>query len=242
MPIDFHAEKNRTLYATRAASPDWAQTIQTIARPEGLRVADIGCEGGIYAAEWTRLGAASVVGIDFSEAMLSAARERNHGLANVIFQQGDALATGLPDRSFDIVFERALIHHLDDLGACFAEAHRLLGAGGRLIIKGRTPDDVALPGSPEHLRGYIFACFPRLLAVEAGRRPRSQDVIASFSRAPDSRASRQGRCGRRARSTPRSTCSRPTSGAGSAALIRKSSRMRSWNLMTSASRDPVTVR
>jgi hypothetical protein len=28
-----------------------------------------------------------------------------------------------------------------------------------------------VPGSPEHLRGYFFERFPRLLAIEIGRRP-----------------------------------------------------------------------
>ena len=68
----------------------------------------------------------------------------------------------------NVVFERALIHHLKDYKACFAEARRVLAPGGSLIVQDRTPDDVQLPGSAEHLRGYFFECFPRLLAVETG--------------------------------------------------------------------------
>ena len=71
----------------------------------------------------------------------------------------------------NIVFQRALIHHLKDYRPCFAEARRVLAPGGTLIVQDRTPDDVRLPGSAEHLRGYFFECFPRLLAVELARRP-----------------------------------------------------------------------
>src|SRR3954470_22666591 len=68
----------------------------------------------------------------------------------------------LPAASKNVVFERALIHHLKDYKACFAEAHR---------VQDCTPDDVKLPGSAEHVRGYFFERFPRLLAVELARRP-----------------------------------------------------------------------
>ena len=50
-------------------------------------------------------------------------------------------------------------------------ARRLLVPGGRLIIQDRTPADIQVPGSPEHMRGYFFERFPRLLAIEIGRRP-----------------------------------------------------------------------
>src|SRR5262249_42271769 len=99
------------------------------------------------------------------------------------FRQGDAAATGLPSGSFDIVFERALVHHLHDHVACFAEAHRVLARGGALIVQDRTPDDVDLPGSPEHVRGYFFARFPRLRALELARRPTEAAVRSALAAA-----------------------------------------------------------
>jgi ubiquinone/menaquinone biosynthesis C-methylase UbiE len=146
------------------------EAIRRIVDPAGKRVADIGCGGGIYSQAWHELGA-EVVGVDFSEQMVAAAREQAAGLSRISFQQGDATATGLPAASKNVIFERALIHHLKDYKACFAEAHRVLVPGGSLIVQDRTPDDVQLPGSPEHVRGYFFERFPRLLAVELARRP-----------------------------------------------------------------------
>mgnify|MGYP001031805241 FL=1 len=171
MAIDFHARANRGTYADRRASAVWAETIRRLVDPTGRRVADIGCGGGIYSRKWREIGADEAVGVDFSAEMIGAAREQAAGLSRVSFRQGDAAATGLPTGNVDIVFQRALIHHLKDYAACFAEARRLLVPGGRLIIQDRTPADVELPGSPDHIRGYFFERFPRLLAVESGRRP-----------------------------------------------------------------------
>ncbi|HEY4133925.1 MAG TPA: class I SAM-dependent methyltransferase [Alphaproteobacteria bacterium] len=176
MAIDFHAPENRDTYAGRDAQSDWYEAMRAIVDPAGKRVADIGCGGGIYSAAWADIGAAQVVGIDFSAPILRAAARENAGRANVSFRQGDALDTRMLSRSVDVVFERALIHHLTDYDACFGEAHRLLDDGGLYIIQDRTPDDVRLPGAPDHLRGYFFERYPKLLKTELGRRPQGAAV------------------------------------------------------------------
>lgn len=183
MSIDFHAQENRYTYAGREAQPDWASTIRSIVDPTGKRVADMGCGGGIYSAAWAGIGAAEVVGIDFSEQMVLAATEKNRGRLNIFFQKGDAIATGLPPASVDIVFEGALIHHLTNYSVCFEEARRLLRPGGNYIIQDRTPDDVRLPGSPDHIRGYFFECFPKLLETEMRRRPTEAAVLGALQNA-----------------------------------------------------------
>jgi ubiquinone/menaquinone biosynthesis C-methylase UbiE len=171
MSIDFHSEAVKDTYANRDAHADWAQAIGTLLDPQGKRVVDIGCGGGIYSRAWADLGAARVTGIDFSQVMVDTAASQSAGRANIAFQVGAADRTGLPPQSADVVFERALIHHLADYDACFREAARLLAPGGMLLVQDRTVDDVKLPGSAEHIRGYFFECFPRLSAVESGRRP-----------------------------------------------------------------------
>lgn len=84
---------------------------------------------------------------------------------------GEAADTRLTAESADIVWERALVHHVSDLTAVVDEARRILRPGGVYLIQDRTPDDVAQPGSPTHPRGWFFEVFPRLLAIENGRRP-----------------------------------------------------------------------
>ncbi len=183
MSIDFHADANRATYTGREPDPDWTAMIRAIVDPMAKRVVDIGCGGGIYSAQWAALGAALVTGVDFSEAMLSAAREANASVATLAFAKGDALATGLPDACADVVFERALIHHIADLAACFREARRLLATGGSFIVQDRTAEDCALPGAPDHPRGYFFERFPRLLDIELRRRPSGKAVIAACASA-----------------------------------------------------------
>lgn len=179
MAIDFHDARNRHSYATRHADAGWAQAMHRILAPDtgfaawlsNKRVADIGCGGGIYSLAWRELGAQAVTGVDFSAQMVRTAAERAAGDAALSFRQGEAGATGLAEASVDIVFERALIHHLAEYSACCAEAWRVLRPGGTCILQDRTPEDVALPGAPTHLRGYFFECFPRLAQFEGGRRP-----------------------------------------------------------------------
>lgn len=172
MAINFNDPATRNTYALRTADHSWKASILEIMNPHGTRVADIGCGGGIYSTGWLELGADSVVGVDFSEQMIQAAETRCDERPNLSFVVADAATTGLPSDSCDVVFQRALIHHLTDLEAVFKEAMRLLVPGGTLIIQDRTMDDVLRPGTSDHLRGYFFEAFPRLLAFEEQRRPR----------------------------------------------------------------------
>lgn len=183
MPIDFHSELNRHTYDRRDSSADWAQAVMQLVEPRGRRIADVGCGGGIYAKAWLDLGAEAVFGVDFSAQMVAAASERLKDYPQASISQGDACATGLAAGSVDIVFERALIHHLERYEGCFAEAKRLLAPGGVFLVQDRTTADVEAAASVEHLRGYFFECFPRLLEIERSRRSKSGEVENALQRA-----------------------------------------------------------
>lgn len=169
--IDFHDARNRRTYSGRVADISWRVAMRELVDAEGADVVDVGCGGGIYTRAWHDLGAATVTGVDFSWPILDAGRESHGDLPGVTFRLGDAVATGLPDRCADVVFERALVHHLTDLRAAAGEAARLLRTGGTLLVQDRTPEDVAQPGSVGHPRGWPFEVFPHLLGVEQQRRP-----------------------------------------------------------------------
>ncbi|WOH17514.1 methyltransferase domain-containing protein [Paenarthrobacter sp. GOM3] len=180
MPIDFSSPANRNTYALRVADQTWTQGITALIDPQGLRVADIGCGGGIYSTSWLELGAESVVGVDFSAQMIEDAVTRADESPDLTFLVADATATGLADHSADLVFQRALVHHLNDPVLAYREAKRILSPAGRLMIQDRTMTDVRRPGSPTHLRGYFFELYPRLLDFEAARRPKEQQVEADL--------------------------------------------------------------
>ncbi|MHA1969934.1 MAG: class I SAM-dependent methyltransferase, partial [Candidatus Hodarchaeales archaeon] len=117
-----------------------------------------------------------VLGLDFSEKMIQTAKELSVNFANTSFLVGNAISTGLEDKITDIIFERALIHHISDISRCLSEAFRLLRSGGIYIIQDRTLEDIVIPASKEHIRGYFFKKFPHLLDIEKKRRPNSNEI------------------------------------------------------------------
>lgn len=176
MPIDFHDEQNKQTYATRNANESWISLIKDTVDVSNKRIADIGCGGGIYTKALIKMGASHVVGVDFSDEMLKGAANNCKNIQNVTFLKGDAYQSNLPANKIDIVLERALIHHLSDLHACFKEAFRILKDDGMLIVQDRTPADCLLPGDESHIRGYFFEKFPQLMDKEISRRYASGQV------------------------------------------------------------------
>jgi len=87
------------------------------------------------------MGASHVVGVDFSDEMLKGAANNCKNIQNVTFLKGDAYQSNLPANEIDVVLERALIYHLNDLHASFKEAFRILKDGGILIVQDRTPEN-----------------------------------------------------------------------------------------------------
>lgn len=176
MPIDFTSPSNHNTYALRTADASWKKAITDLIDPVGLRVADVGCGGGIYSTSWLDLGAESVAGIDSSRQMIEDAIARADEDPGLCFTVADAAATGLPEGSIDLVFQRALVHHLGDLRPVFNEAWKMLAPGGTLIIQDRTMNDVLQPGSRQHIRGYFFELYPRLVDFETARRPNADSI------------------------------------------------------------------
>lgn len=184
MGIDFHSEKARNAYTTRKADNSWIDVITNLVAIEDISNAlDIGCGGGIYSKALADLGISSVTGIDFSKSILEGAKENCKEYGNITFEYGSAYETGLGSESFNLVLERALIHHIKDIQACFNEAYRVLQENGVYIIQDRTPEDCLLAGSEHHIRGYFFELFPRLAEKEKNRRFKSQFVIKNLTAA-----------------------------------------------------------
>lgn len=176
MPINFHDENNRLTYTTRSADVTWINLIKKNVDVSNKQVADIGSGGGIYTKALSSMGARHVTGVDYSEEMLKGATENCKDYDNVTFLFGDAYSSNLPNDEYDIVLERALIHHLSDLDSCFKEANRILKNNGLIVIQDRTPEDCLMPGDAHHIRGYFFEKFPQLIDKEISRRHNSNKV------------------------------------------------------------------
>lgn len=98
----------------------------------GRRVLDLGCGAGGTVSKLRARGV-EAVGIDFSPAMIEAARSE-HGLKNYVTC---AEATELPfeSDSFDVVIADGVLHHLavqGRLNEALREVHRVLRPGGKL--------------------------------------------------------------------------------------------------------------
>jgi demethylmenaquinone methyltransferase/2-methoxy-6-polyprenyl-1,4-benzoquinol methylase len=102
----------------------------------------------------------SVVGADFSEAMLEIARRKaaERG-ADIRFEWADALDLPYGDASFDAVTVGFGVRNLADLDAGLAEIARVLRPGGRLVIL-----EITQPRRPP-LSTFYSLWFDRLVPV-----------------------------------------------------------------------------
>jgi ubiquinone/menaquinone biosynthesis C-methylase UbiE len=101
------------------------------------RVLDVACGTGVVtrcAAQRLR-AAGQVVGLDVTVAMLAVARSLQPS-ANVSVEWWEASAEAMPfaDAAFDVVLCQQGVQFFPDKPAALREMHRVLGAGGRLVL------------------------------------------------------------------------------------------------------------
>jgi demethylmenaquinone methyltransferase/2-methoxy-6-polyprenyl-1,4-benzoquinol methylase len=111
--------------------------------------------------------AGSVLGIDAAAAPLqvAAGRSARQGWLSIHWQQGDALATGLPAASFDGVVMAYGLRNLADPGQGLRELRRLLKPGGRAAVLDFNRPDPGRPGGELTARFQRF--YLRRLVVPA---------------------------------------------------------------------------
>jgi demethylmenaquinone methyltransferase / 2-methoxy-6-polyprenyl-1,4-benzoquinol methylase len=119
---------NRTM--TAGLDQRWRRlTARAVVRP-GDRVLDACCGTGDLAVAAARAGG-DVTGLDFSERMLSRARDKAPTLEWV---RGDVLALPFDDGSFDAATVGFGVRNVADLDRALAELRRVLRPGGGLAI------------------------------------------------------------------------------------------------------------
>jgi ubiquinone/menaquinone biosynthesis C-methylase UbiE len=141
--------------------------LELIGKPHGLRILDIGCGTGHFSqslAEDNR-----VVGVDISFEMAAYARKK--GLATV---QSSGKRLPFAAASFDLVIANNVIQSFRDGGPFVAEAARVLGPGGRLLLSATNGQNLAMAflrplerRKYRHLGVYSAEALRRLL-LEAG--------------------------------------------------------------------------
>nr|XP_043634875.1 phosphomethylethanolamine N-methyltransferase-like [Erigeron canadensis] len=116
----------------------------------GQKVLDVGCGiggGDFYMAENFDV---DVIGIDLSVNMISFALERSIGLkCSVEFEVADCTKKSYPDNSFDVIYSRDTILHIQDKPALFRTFYKWLKPGGKVLISdycrkaGKSSEDFA---------------------------------------------------------------------------------------------------
>jgi ubiquinone/menaquinone biosynthesis C-methylase UbiE len=102
------------------------------------QVVDLGSGSGMdsFIAAHKVGGNGQVTGIDMTEAQLAKADRlgKKRAFGSVQFRRAFIDATGLPDRSCDVVISNGVVNLSPDKAAVFREAARLLRLGGRLAL------------------------------------------------------------------------------------------------------------
>lgn len=104
-----------------------APLLDAVGAAPGVQLLDVACGPGYVAAAASRRGC-SVLGIDFSQAMVELASQQN---PESEFRFGDAEALDLPADSTDAVVMNFGMLHLAQPERAIAEAFRVLSPGGR---------------------------------------------------------------------------------------------------------------
>jgi SAM-dependent methyltransferase len=101
----------------------------------GDRLLEIGCGRGDFLRAFQELGLVCS-GVDVEERSTQSLPEFDVRLCDLSKQ-----ALPFPDESFDVVYHKSLIEHMDDPANLMTETYRVLKSGGKVIIL--TPDWVS---------------------------------------------------------------------------------------------------
>ncbi|HUX85947.1 MAG TPA: ubiquinone/menaquinone biosynthesis methyltransferase [Chloroflexota bacterium] len=163
----------------------WRRAAVRAAAPRGGVALDVGTGTGDLAFELARGGARQVIGADFCEEMLVAARlkaQRQVPGQPLDFVLGDALCLPFPDATFDCVVNGFVLRNVASLPNAFAEMFRVLRPGGRLVCLEITHPPAAL--APV-FGLYFNQIVPRLGAALTGESAAYQYLPQSLGPLPE---------------------------------------------------------
>ncbi len=130
------ARQLEAVYRIRDAVRRRGLVREKLAAKRGEHILDVGCGPGFYCLELAdAVGEeGAILGIDSSDPMLSLAERRCEGLAQVSFEQGDALSLPVEDETFDAALSVQVLEYVEDVPAALDQIHRALRPGGRVVI------------------------------------------------------------------------------------------------------------
>lgn len=166
----------------------WRQLAAAAAKPDDALALDIGTGTGDFALELAKRGARQIVGADFSQEMLVAARAKliERDMTNVSWTLADALHLPFPEGTFDCVTNAFVLRNLADLTSGLAEMARVLQPGGRLVCLDMTQPPPGVVGALYKL--YFYRLLPPIAGVLSGDRAAYRYLPNSLVGFPDAPA------------------------------------------------------
>jgi ubiquinone/menaquinone biosynthesis C-methylase UbiE len=107
----------------------------------GQKVLEVGCGPGFFTIPAARIVGekGSVYALDVNPLAVERVQQRieKEGVTNVKTILANAVQTGLPDQSFDLIFLFGFVRPIGNLENILTELHRLLKPSGILSVEGR---------------------------------------------------------------------------------------------------------
>ncbi len=112
-------------------------TLDALCLGDGERILDVGVGTGHMSFDMAKatIGHNDIVGIDISDDMLNACRDRCADLPNVSFEMADLYDLPFNEESFDVVLSVQVFEYLEDVQKALLELYRVLKPGGRLVLR-----------------------------------------------------------------------------------------------------------
>jgi ubiquinone/menaquinone biosynthesis C-methylase UbiE len=156
--------------AARLDDPERFETIKpdvmwhALGDPEPSVIVEIGAGTGLFSARFSQMApGATVYAVDASDVMLDYLRAHRPEVAagRIVPVLSTETQVPLPDQSADLVVMINLHHELEDPGATYAEALRLLRPGGKVLVADWAPREtphgppVAIRVHPDDLVRFL---------------------------------------------------------------------------------------
>lgn len=140
--MDKRTERSKITYDRMAAGydsspegsytkPHKAELVRRVALRDGDSVLDVACGNGTLLGEFSRKANIHAYGVDLSEKMIAAARERH---PDCTFAVSPCTPLPFQNKSMDVITVSCAFHHFADPGAFAGECMRVLRPGGMLYM------------------------------------------------------------------------------------------------------------
>lgn len=134
-----------------AGAPEWPSLESFLPELDGACVLDLGCGFGWFCRWAAEAGAASVVGLDVSEAMLVQAGAATRD-DRIVYLHQDLEHPDLTFDPFDLAYSSLTLHYVVDLDRLLRRVYDALRAGGAFVFSVEHPIFTA-PSAPGFVSG-----------------------------------------------------------------------------------------